>query len=294
MQRDWSRRKFLKTSAVALGASALALGTDGVFFEANDPQLVRLEIPLERLPAALDGFTIAQLSDLHYDEHFSATPIRKAVSTVNSLQPDLIALTGDFVTIPAFSDYLHNAKKGAAAVEPCALAIAPLRARYGVFAILGNHDHDSDPDRVIEALSGQGIQFLRNASAQVEARGSRLWLAGVDDVLTGKPDLDVGLKGIPRSEPVVLLAHEPDYADQTAAYPVDLQLSGHSHGGQIRFPLIGAPFLPDLAKKYPWGLRRIGPLTLYTNVGLGTIRIAARLNCPPEITLLTLRAAKPT
>ena len=286
----WSRRKFLKAGAV-VGASALVLGTDSVVFEANDPRLVRLEIPLTRLPASLDGFTIAQLSDLHYDEHFSAVPIRKAVSIVNGLQPDLIALTGDFATVPAFSDYLHNAKKGAAAAEPCALAIASLRARYGVFAILGNHDHDSDPDRVIAALMSQGIQLLRNASHPIEAAGARLWLAGVDDVLTGKPDLDVSLKGIPRSEPVVLLAHEPDYADQAAAYPVDLQLSGHSHGGQVRLPLIGAPFLPDLAKKYPWGLRRVGPLTLYTNVGLGTIRIAARLNCPPEVTLITLRAA---
>lgn len=286
----WSRRKFLKAGAV-VGASALVLGTDSVVFEANDPRLVRLEIPLTRLPASLDGFTIAQLSDLHYDEHFSAVPIRKAVSIVNGLQPDLIALTGDFATVPAFSDYLHNAKKGAAAAEPCALAIASLRARYGVFAILGNHDHDSDPDRVIAALMSQGIQLLRNASHPIEAAGARLWLAGVDDVLTGRPDLDVSLKGIPRSEPVVLLAHEPDYADQAAAYPVDLQLSGHSHGGQVRLPLIGAPFLPDLAKKYPWGLRRVGPLTLYTNVGLGTIRIAARLNCPPEVTLITLRAA---
>ncbi len=267
------------------------LGTDGIVFEANDPRLVRLEVPLTRLPATLDGFTIAQLSDLHYDEHFSAVPIRKAVAIVNALQPDLIALTGDFVTIPVFSDYLHNAKKGAAAAEPCALAIASLRARYGVFAILGNHDHDSEPDRVIAALEGQGIQLLRNASHPIEAAGARLWVTGVDDVLTGKPDLDVSLKGIPRSEPVVLLAHEPDYADHASAYPVDLQLSGHSHGGQVRLPLIGAPILPDMAKKYPWGLRRVGPLTLYTNVGLGTIRIAARLNCPPEITLITLHSA---
>jgi predicted MPP superfamily phosphohydrolase len=286
----WSRRKFLKAGAI-VGAGALVLGTDATVFAANEPQLVRLEIPLSRLPAALDGFTIAQLSDLHYDEHFSAVPIRKAVAIVNALQPDLIALTGDFVTIPAFSDYLHNAKKGAATAETCALAIASLHAPYGVFAILGNHDHDSDPDRVIAALVGQGIQLLRNASAPIEAAGSRLWLTGVDDILTGKPDLDVTMRGIPRTEPVVLLAHEPDYADHAAAYPIDLQLSGHSHGGQIRIPLIGAPILPDMAKKYPWGLRRIGLLTLYTNVGLGTIRVAARLNCPPEITLITLRTA---
>lgn len=287
----WNRRKFLKGTAAVLGAGALGVAADATVFEANDPKLVRLEIPLARLPVALDGFTVVQLSDFHYDQHFSAVAVRKAIVIVNDLRPDLIALTGDFVTIPVFSDYLHNAKKGAAPAEDCALALGQLRARCGKFAVLGNHDHDSDPDRVIAALMGQDIQVLRNQATPIETGGVRLWLAGVDDVLTGKPDLNMTLKGVPRVDPVVLLAHEPDYADQASAFPIDLQLSGHSHGGQIRFPIVGAPFLPDLAKKYPWGLRRIGPLTLYTNIGLGTIRIPARLNCPPEITLITLRAA---
>jgi predicted MPP superfamily phosphohydrolase len=287
----WSRRKFLRGTAVLLGAGASGVAADAVVFEANDPQLVRIEVPLARLPAALDGFTIAQLSDLHYDKYFSAVPLNKALKIVNDLAPDLVALTGDFVTVPAFSDYLHDAKQGADVAEACALVVGQLRARHGVFAILGNHDHDSDPERVINALNGQGIQVLRNRSLPIEAGGSRFWLSGVDDVLTGKPDLGVTLQGIPPSEPVVLLAHEPDFADQAAAYPIDLQLSGHSHGGQIRFPLVGALFLPELARKYPWGLRRIKRLTLYTNIGLGTIRVPARLNCPPEITLVTLRRA---
>ena len=112
----------------------------------------------------------------------------------------------------------------------------------------------------------------------------------MDDVLAGRPDLGLALRGIPTDEPVILLAHEPDWADYVAPHPVDLQLSGHSHGGQIRFPLIGAVVLPELARKYPWGLRRIGSLTLYTNAGIGTILVPMRLNCPPEITLITLRA----
>ncbi len=287
----WNRRKFLQATAAVLGAGALGMAADGTVFEPNEPRLVRIEIPLRRLPAALDGFTIAQLSDIHYDPHFSVVPLKKAITIVNELQPDLIALTGDFVTIPALSDYLHNARQGADAAEPCAQFVGQLRARYGRFAVLGNHDHDSDPERVIAALASQGIPVLRNRSTPVELPGGRLWLSGVDDVLTGKPDLDATLKGIPREDAVVLLAHEPDFADQAAGFPVDLQLSGHSHGGQIRLPLIGAPFLPELARKYPWGLRSIGGLTLYTNIGLGTIRIPARLNCPPEITLFTLRPA---
>lgn len=290
MSLQWNRRRFLQATAAVGGAGALALAANGILLEANDPQLVRFSLPLTRLPTALDGFTIVQLSDLHYDEIFSAIPLRKAVKIVNDLQPDLVVLTGDFVTIPPFSDYLHNAKQGANTAEAAAQAAGQLRARQGVFAVLGNHDHDSDPQRVTTALASRGIQMLRNNSVPIETAGARLWLSGVDDVLVGKPDLDRTLQGIPRDEPVVLLAHEPDFADRAAKYPVDLQLSGHSHGGQIRLPVVGAVFLPDLARKYPWGLHRIGALTLYTNVGLGTIRIPARLNCPPEITLFTLRA----
>src|SRR6185437_12458805 len=111
------------------------------------------------------------------------------------------------------------------------------------------------------------------------------------DVLVKRgADLPSVLRPIPSGEPVVLLAHEPDWADYVARYPVDLQLSGHSHGGQIRLPLVGAPYLPELGRKYPRGLRRIGSLALYTNVGVGTIRIPMRLNCPPEVTQITLRA----
>jgi predicted MPP superfamily phosphohydrolase len=286
----WNRRRFLQATAV-VGAGALALAGDGIP-EANHPQLVRLNLPLTRLPAALDGFSIAHLSDIHYDQVFSAVPLRKAVNMVNDFHPDLVVITGDFVTIPVFSDYLHNEKRGADTAEAAAQALSQIRARRGVFAVLGNHDHDSDPDRVIAALAAKGIQMLRNHSVPIEAAGARLWLSGVDDVLVGKPDLDLTLKGIPGDEPVVLLSHEPDFADRAAKYPIDLQLSGHSHGGQIRLPLVGALFLPDLARKYPWGLRTIGRLTLYTNVGLGTVRIPARLNCPPEITLITLRASQ--
>ena len=104
--------------------------------------------------------------------------------------------------------------------------------------------------------------------------------------------LEMALKGIPADEAVVLLAHEPDPADYVANYPVDLQLSGHSHGGQVRIPLVGTPFLPALARKYPWGLRQIKRLILYTNVGIGTIDVPMRLGCPPEVTLITLRKAQ--
>ena len=258
--------------------------------EPNRPQLVRVEVPLVRWPYAWDGFKIAQLSDFHYDEYFSVVPLRNAINVVNGLQADLVVLTGDFVTVPVFADFLQNAEQAEKDAEPCARLLGHLRARFGVIAILGNHDLGSDRQLVTESLESYGIPVLRNRSVPIEWGGSRIWLSGVDDVLRGKPDINRTLRAVPRNEPVVLLVHEPDFADQVVLHPVDLQLSGHSHGGQIRFPLIGPLYLPKLAHKYPRGLYRIGSLTLYTNVGLGTVRLPMRFNCPPEITLLTLRA----
>ena len=284
-----------------MGAAGVAVGAaatvgDGVIFEANRPQLVSIEVPLTRLAASWDGFRIAQLSDLHYDDHFSVVPLRKAIAIVNHLQPDLVVLTGDFVTSPLRDPRRRNTRRGARAaakaIEPCAELLAQLRAQSGVLAILGNHDVSADAPHVTAVLQSYAIPVLCNRSIPLEREGSRLWLSGVDDVLEGKPNLDLTLSGIPPDEPVVLLAHEPDWADSVVKRPVDLQISGHSHGGQIRLPLIGAPYLPVLGRKYPWGLRRIGPLTLYTNCGIGTIRIAMRLNCPPEVTLFTLRSAR--
>ena len=286
-----NRRRFLQASAAVAATGALALATDATVVEPNQPELVRVEVPLVGWPYAWDGFKIAQLSDFHYDEYFSAVPLRSAINIVNGLQPDLVVLTGDFVTVPVFADYLHNAERAEKDAEPCARLLGALRARFGVIAILGNHDLGSDRQLVTESLQSHDIPVLRNRSIPIEWEGSRIWLSGVDDVLRGKPDINRTLRAVPRNEPVVLLVHEPDIADQVALHSVNLQLSGHSHGGQIRFPLIGPPYLPKLAHKYPRGLYRIGPLTLYTNVGLGTVRLPMRFNCPPEITLLTLRAA---
>ena len=136
------------------------------------------------------------------------------------------------------------------------------------------------------------FNVLSNQSVPIERDLARFWLSGVDDVLGRSADLDATLHGVPADESRILLAHEPDYADHVARYPVDLQLSGHSHGGQIRLPFLRPLYLPDMAHKYVWGLYQIRELTLYTNPGLGTVGVPARLNCPPEITLLTMRRSK--
>ena len=156
---------------------------------------------------------------------------------------------------------------------------------------MGNHDVDTNRKYVTRVLQAENIQVLANESEAIEHDGARFWLAGVDDVLGRTADLSKTLRTVPANESVILLAHEPDFADEASRFPIDLQLSGHSHGGQIRIPLLPPLYLPEMAKKYVLGTYQVGPLTLYTNAGLGTIGVPARLNCPPEITLLTLRPA---
>ena len=277
-----TRRKFIR---VAAAAGVAALAADTALIEPNHPRIVRKEIALRRWPARLDGFTIALLSDFHYDPYFSVHPLRASIDIINELHPALVALTGDFVSVPSFGKHA----KAASAAEPCAQLLRQMKAPYGLWAVMGNHDVLTDSHRVTNSLGSVGIQVLDNRSVPIEGNGARFWLSGVDDVLEGSADLDATLHDIPANESVVLLAHEPDYADYVARYPVDLQLSGHSHGGQVRVPFVGPLWLPDLGKRYVWGLYKIGGLTLYTNPGLGTVGAPVRMNCPPEITLLTLR-----
>jgi predicted MPP superfamily phosphohydrolase len=246
---------------------------------------VRQNFFLPRWPERLSGFTVALIGDFHYDPIFSIHPLHAAIPMVNSLHPDLIVLLGDFVSVPLFGDL----RKAALTAEPCARLLRQMTAPYGLWAVLGNHDYATDPALVTGALQAEGIQVLANQSHPIERDGARIWLAGVNDVLSLTADLPETLRSVPPDEAVVLLAHEPDFADVSSGFPIDLQLSGHSHGGQVRLPLLPPLYLPKLARKYVLGTYHLGPLTLYTNAGLGTVGVPMRLNCPPEITLLTLR-----
>jgi predicted MPP superfamily phosphohydrolase len=279
-----TRRRFLLGGAAA-GAAALA--GDSILLAPNRPRVVRRDFSLARWPDRLNGFTVALLSDFHFDPYFSAHPLHAAIPMVNDLRPDLIVLTGDFVTAP----FVGDDRKAAFEAEPCAQLLRQMNTRHGLWAVLGNHDEATDHKHVAHALQAVNIQVLANQSQAIEHDGARFWLAGVNDVLSKTADLPKTLRPVPANEAVILLAHEPDYADHAAKFPIDLQLSGHSHGGQIRIPLLPPLYLPTMGKKYVLGTYRIGPLTLYTNAGLGTIGVPARLNCPPEITLLTLRRA---
>lgn len=275
-------------SSIGAGAAAAAIGSYATVIEPNRITTKSVEVRLSRLPDGLDGIRIAHISDLHYESFLTADHIRDAVTQINDMSPDMVVMTGDFATYP-FGIRKRRYRAGAVKAVPCAEVLAQLRAPLGRFAVLGNHDAATDPDLITESMTAQGLMVLRNRALPVERNGARIWVAGVDDMLEGQGDIPGTMQRVPRDEMVIGLVHEPDIADELAKYGVDLQLSGHSHGGQVRIPLLGAPILPPLSRKYPLGWYKIRDLQLYTNPGLGVVGLPLRFDCPPEITVLTLR-----
>jgi hypothetical protein len=285
-----SRRKFL--SRMALGAAGLAVAgaVDGFGYEPHHPVARRVDIRLRRLPEAFDGYRIVQISDVHFGPYMGREGVERALKIAGEFQPDLLVFTGDFVSR---NPWERNGPAGARHAFPFAEAASAWK-QTPILAVLGNHDHWNGADIVAQALAERGITLLRNSSLALERERSRLWIAGVDDAWMRAADLERALGGIPTEEATILLAHEPDYADHAARYPIDLQLSGHSHGGQVRLPGIGAIILPTMAVKYPIGLNRVREMQVYTNCGLGVINPPVRFNCPPEVTFLTLQKFTPT
>jgi predicted MPP superfamily phosphohydrolase len=249
-------------------------------FPIGTPAVERVGVPIEGLPPGLDGLRIVQLSDFHLRPFAQPPLVERAVECARRLDPHLVALTGD---------YVYGRAGDAADV---ARIVSELEAPLGTYAVLGNHDHWTDARVVLRGLSRWGIRVLVNEGVPLSHDGATLWIAGVDDAMSGTPDFDAALAGRPAGAPAVLLVHEPDVADTLPPDgPVVLQLSGHSHGGQIRLPGGIAPVLPPLGRRYPWGLRRAPGHWVYTNRGLGVGGIPLRWNNPPEVTLLTLAPA---
>lgn len=268
------------------GAAAVGLAAYSGLIETNEIELKKLRLSIERLPISFNGFKIALISDFHFGPYTGAREIGAAVRKVNELQADVVALLGDFVSEPLSG----NRRAGANKAEPCAQVLGDLRSRFGSFAVLGNHDYSTDPERVASALEAKGIRVLRNGSQVFEQDGGRLWFLGLNDASVSAARLDQALKGVPTSDPKILLVHEPDFADRASHSDIDVQFSGHSHGGQIRIPGVRPLWLPPLARKYYKGYYRVGRMQLYTNEGIGTIGLPFRFCCPPEVTLVTLRS----
>ena len=289
LRRPVTRRRFFK--AGLCGAAALALYSSEI--ERHWTEVTHLDIALPRLPQAFDGMRIAQLSDIHLDNLTEPIYLRHVVGKVNQMQPDAVFLTGDYV-----SDGLTSYAFARKAASQCASILSELECK-SVYAVLGNHDIGVGEKEVTAALRDHGITVLRNSSVPIERSGGRFWLAGIDDPVWGHPYPELAIPPAIRNvpdEPVVLLCHAPDYADQLLKDPIgrsiSLMLSGHTHGGQVRLPVLGALELPELGKKYVEGLFRLGNTQLYVNRGIGTIGLPFRFNCPPEITLFTLRTGQ--
>ena len=282
-----TRRRFLGAGACAAGGFALYAGE----IARHWIEVSENDVFIPGLPPAFEGFRIAQISDIHMDEFTEAFFVHEVVNRVNGLNPDAVFLTGDFVT----AEFAPR-KFAIGAGWQCAGILKQLKCRQR-YAVLGNHDVMIGADEVSEALTDNGIIVLRNYYTPLERSGGRIWLAGLADPLQGCPDpeatMPASICNVP-GEPMILLCHAPDYVDDLLMHPsgkaVSLMLCGHTHGGQVRLPLIGPLILPRMGRKYVKGWFRFGRLQMHVNRGIGTVGVPFRLDCPPEISMLTLRA----
>ncbi len=246
--------------------------------EAISLSLERVDIRLERLPKKLDGFKIIHLSDIHHSPFTSLDHVIRTVKVANRLRPDMFLLTGDYVS--------HEREY----IGPVAAELGKLKSKYGTYACLGNHDHWTDADLVTHLFRGEGINMLVNEGLRVEARGASFWLAGVDDYMVGLTDVAGALKGSYPDELKILLAHNPIIFRQAVRAGIDLTLSGHTHGGQIKIRDQEKRILPR--RKFTSGLYERKDSQLYVTRGIGTVVVPMRYQCPPEISLLELRSAE--
>ncbi len=279
-----SRRQFLKASLVSTVMTAAA-GVGGLVYARDiEPgwlEVVPVQLTLPRLSASFDGYRLAQLSDIHMGTGMTPARLQEVVERVNQQQPDLVAITGDFVT------HGSVARQAPGLIE----ALRELRARDGVVCVMGNHDHWTDVRAVRDIARASQITDVSNGFMTLNRNGATLHIAGVDSLWEHLDRLDRVLEQLPAEGAAVLLAHEPDFADFSAPTGrFDLQISGHSHGGQVILPFFGPPVTPRYGRKYPVGRYQVGDMIQYTNRGIGTVQPAVRFNCRPEITVFTLNA----
>ncbi|MGQ9851658.1 MAG: metallophosphoesterase [Aggregatilineaceae bacterium] len=266
-----------RRAAIALAGLTLALSGYAWQVETRWLRITRLAVRIRGLPPAFAGYRIVHLSDIHLGVRLNEARLPLIVAAANRECPDLIAITGDFVT------------GGRDGLQTGRALLAGLHAPDGVWGVLGNHDYTVGAKRVADMLAQAGIGLLCNAAHSLHRGPAKLALAGVDDMIHGAPNLQAALHDLPPDQLVILLAHAPDFAARAAADPrVVLQLSGHSHGGQVRLPGVRPLVLPRGGKAYPQGLYTIGGLQLYVSAGTGTGWFVLRLNCRPEMVVLTL------
>ncbi len=262
---------------ITLGFSALA----GLWSVKRTPRLVELDVELPDLPPAFEGYRVAQISDVHLGSYTPKARVDDWVARLNATRADLVAITGDLVT------------SGDAFLDDIAASLGNLEAPDGVFACMGNHDYFCDAERLVDGLRDGGIQVLRNEGVHVERDGQRLYVAGIEDRWTRRNDLGKTLAGRRPGQATLLLAHDPDHFPEAAAAGVSLQLSGHTHGGQMALPVGNGRYnLARLMTRFTHGLFSDGRSRLYVSRGAGTTGPPVRLFAPAELTVLTLRAPR--
>jgi predicted MPP superfamily phosphohydrolase len=277
-----TRRQFLKIAAatgVVIGAPS---AIEASYVTGIIPRRVVMEdrpIRLPGLPSAFDGFRISLFSDLHLYPFTPIEVIQEAVALANSFHPDLVILAGDFVwrEVDAAFDLVP--------------VLSRLSSEIGTFAVLGNHDYRKGAHIVARALKQAGVRLLINEGLSFQRGSDSIHLAGIDSASAGRPLPAQAFANRREGMTSLVVVHEPDYIIVLAPdYLFDLQLSGHSHGGQVRVPVLGPLILPPMGEIYNMGLYEVGNSQLYTTRGVGTIHLNLRLNCPPEVAAITLHA----
>lgn len=289
MAKDMSRRSFLKVTFRAF-LTLFGLSSGGyVYANRIEPSLLdinHLQIKNALIPKSFDGIKIVQFSDTHLGFQYNLRQFKKLINKINALKPDVIIFSGDLMDEPnKFMEINH--------LVPL---LQQLKAPLGKYCIYGNHDHGGYGSNIYRnIMETSDFKVLLNQSKSIKLKdGSRIYLVGIDDAMLGRPDMDLALKHVPIDSFKIVLSHAPDLADAISQYPVHWQLSGHSHGGQVKLPFFGALIKPPFARKYTEGLYRIGdqqtPLTLYVNRGIGTTRLPFRFMAKPEVSLFTLHS----
>ncbi len=268
---ELSRRAALKTLGAAAIGAVTGFGTYGFAIERHRLVVTRATVPVSGLAPALDGLRIALVTDVHHGRMVPAEDVQAAVRMTLDARPDLIVLGGDFVT---WGERRY--------VQPVAELLSPLHAPFGVFAVLGNHDDDRD---MPSALMRRGFAVLKDARTHVTIRGEGLDIVGIRYWTRRVQEIAKLLRGSRNT--AILLAHDPRRLTEAAALDVPLLLSGHTHGGQIVLPGVG----PIVARKFPvlWGTARQDNTAMFVSRGVGTVYVPLRINCPPEVAILTLR-----
>ncbi|AHV98742.1 metallophosphoesterase [Paenibacillus sabinae] len=275
-----TRRQFLARGAATLIGAGLLTGGYSWQGETRWLDITRMTLSWKQLPSAFSGMKLVHFSDVHLGFNKDVDDVKRLVRHIREAEPDLICFSGDIV-----DSYPEDLTESVP-------LLASLTAPMGKFAVLGNHDY-KHAEQLVGLLEAAGFKVLRNDHVLIRKGEAAIAVTGMEDYLINSPGPDPkkAMGGIPPGMFTVLLMHEPDYADFVQDYSIQLQLSGHSHGGQIRIPFVGAPFLPDGSTKYISGLYTVGEPNrkLYVNRGFGETYMPFRFMCRPELTVFTLR-----